>query len=294
MNAPDLPSRRALKVPRFTAGLLILFFCLAAAAHPAVSVVRDSQGNIYYSDLKQVWRIAPDGTQTVAMPGVHTHELCLDASDHLYGEHLWYEGNDKWWHYVWRRSPEGKLEQIIPPTEGFLANYSFVRDAAGNMYWADREDAGGPAIRKQSPDRTVSTLLQSAAFRDIRWMTCAPNGTLYLIDSADLIRVDRDGSMSVMARRLSEDRFFQRHKVQGLHADDSGHVWVAVTERGVIKRVAPDGKVTVAARSPAPWRPSGVLAGSGGQLWILEGGPGNAVRVRHVRPAGKETGEPKK
>ena len=120
---------------------LILLFAATAAAHPSVSVVIDRQGNAYYSDLKQVWKVAPDGTKTVAVPGVHTHELYLDPQGNLYGEHLWYEGErtDKWGHYVWRRSPDGQVVKVIPNTEGFLENYSFVRDAAGNMYLANRE-----------------------------------------------------------------------------------------------------------------------------------------------------------
>jgi len=67
-------------------------FAVVAGAHPSVSIVIDSGGNVYYSDLEQVWRVAPDGSKTVAVPHVHTHELFLDPQDNLYGEHLWYEG----------------------------------------------------------------------------------------------------------------------------------------------------------------------------------------------------------
>ena len=62
------------------------------SAHPGIGIVVDSRGNVFYTDLKQVWRIAPDGTRSVAVPGVHTHELYLDAQDNLFGQHLWYEG----------------------------------------------------------------------------------------------------------------------------------------------------------------------------------------------------------
>jgi streptogramin lyase len=96
--------------------------------------------------------------------------------------------------------------------------------------------------------------------------------------------------MRVLAENLSGDRskLNQRHKVQGLCADDAGNVWVTVYERREIKKVSPDGKVTVVARSPAPYRPSGVLATPDGHLWILEDSMPNRARLQHIAPAGKE------
>src|SRR5262245_61408252 len=83
----------------------------AAHAHPGVGIVQDSRGNIFYTDLKQVWKLAPDGKKSVAVPNIHTHELCLDDEDNLSGEHLWYEGDatKKWGHRVWRMTKDGTL-----------------------------------------------------------------------------------------------------------------------------------------------------------------------------------------
>ena len=39
----------------------IVLVAASAAAHPGIGIVADSRGNIFYTDLKQVWRIAPDG-----------------------------------------------------------------------------------------------------------------------------------------------------------------------------------------------------------------------------------------
>src|SRR6267142_1160655 len=119
--------------------VVVLLGTPPAHSHPGVGIVEDRGGNVFYTDLKQVWKISPDGRKSVAVPSVHTHELCLDADDSLYGEHLWYEGDatKKWGHRVWRLSKEGLLSDVIPAREGFLNDYSFVRDRAGNMYWAD-------------------------------------------------------------------------------------------------------------------------------------------------------------
>ena len=46
---------------------ILKFFCLISivvAAHPGIGIVKDSKGNIYYTDLKQVWKIALDGSKT--------------------------------------------------------------------------------------------------------------------------------------------------------------------------------------------------------------------------------------
>lgn len=56
---------------------------VAAAAHPAVGIVVDSQGAVFYSDTEHVWRIDPRGRRTVAVPAVHTHERWLDGEDNL-------------------------------------------------------------------------------------------------------------------------------------------------------------------------------------------------------------------
>jgi hypothetical protein len=196
--------------------LLLLFSCSTALAHPGIGVVVDSRGNVYYTDLQQVWKVEPSGKRSVAVARVHTHELYLDEHDDLFGEHLWYEGerSDRWGHFVWRLSAGGEYTQLTSPTEGFLRNYSFVRDRAGNMYWASEART---SVMKRSPDRSVSTLAgggpagqdgrgAAAGFTAIRWMYAEPGGTTYLIDDGALRRLAPDGTVRTLARALDEER----------------------------------------------------------------------------------------
>ncbi|HKS23928.1 MAG TPA: hypothetical protein VJZ76_14085 [Thermoanaerobaculia bacterium] len=258
----------------------LLFAATAAYAHPPVGIVVDRGGNVYYSDLKQVWRLAPDGTKTVVVPRVHTHELYLDAEGNLYGEHLWYEGEkiNKWDYYVWRRSPDGRVQTVYGPKREFRTDYSFVRDAAGNHYWADRDHG---AIMKNK------TVLARGRFRDIRWMTAAPDGTVYLIDAVDLVQVSPNSAIRTVARNLSSSRFLRpdigaHHLVMGLWVDPRGNVCVADYAHGEVKRVAPDGGVTVIAKSRLPWSIVGGTYAPNGDLWLLEWSVGNEARVRRV------------
>jgi hypothetical protein len=258
----------------------VLFVASAAFAHPPVGIVVDRGGNVFYSDLKQVWRLAPDGRKSVAVPNVHTHELYLDAAGNLYGEHLWYEGEtiDRWDYYVWRRSPDGRVQTIVGPKREFRTDYSFVRDAAGNHYWADRKNN---AVMKNK------SVLARGRFRDIRWMTATPSGTVYLIDAVDLVQVSPNGAVRTVAKNLSSSRFLRpdigpHHLLMGLWTDPRGNVCVADYAHGVVKRVALDEGVSVIARSHLPWSVVGGTYGPRGELWLLEWAVNGSVRVRRV------------
>lgn len=269
---------------RRTLIVLVAFIAAPLLAHPSVSVVFDSKGNLYYSDLKQVWQRAPDGKLTVAVPGVHTHELAIDAQDNLYGEHVWYEGErtDKWGHYVWKRAPDGRVAMVIPRREGFLTNYSFVRDAAGNMYWADR-DSG--QIRRRAPNGAITTVARE--LRRVRWMTASPRGTLFLIDLPDLVRIDPNGRVTTLVKNIVgglpiTPQWWLRHDVQGLWVDKNENVYVAHTDDRQVLRVTPAGAVTIIAKSPLPWSPTGGGIAPNGEVWVLEVNPVNGMRVRKV------------
>ncbi|MEA2236099.1 MAG: hypothetical protein QOC81_823 [Thermoanaerobaculia bacterium] len=267
-----------------TAALCLLFFASTSAfAHPSVSVVIDSRGNVYYSDLAQIWRVAPDGTRSIAVPNVHSHELYVDAAGTLYGENVWYNGEaaNTWGNSVWKRTSDGRVSFVHPPRAGFNEDTSFVRDAAGNQYFAihDKNE-----IRRKSPDGRVVTMARGS-FKDIRWMTVSPNGIVYLIDSIDLVRITPDGKITTVARNLSSHALAggDRHRVQGLWLDRAGNVYVAASADGVVKRVNPAGRVEVVARSTFPWSPSGGAIAPNGDLWVLEYSVTNQQRVRKVR-----------
>ena len=269
----------------------LVFFLLAAttmAAHPSVSVVMDSRGNVYYSDLKQVWRVAPGGAKSVVVPNVHTHELYVDPQDNLYGEHLWYEGDAtrKWGHSFWRRSPDGRVETVVAAHEAFKNedDPSFVRDRAGNQYWADRPHN---AIMKRAPAGRAMALARGT-FHDIRWMTVTPDGVVYFVDTLDLLRVAPDGTLSVLARGVSTKDLIDpggaHHQVMGLWTDRAGNVWAADAKNRVVKRITPDGKVTAITSSPLGWTVTGGMFAPNGELWLLEWGTVNwsAARARRI------------
>jgi hypothetical protein len=268
---------------RLTVTACAILFAFSAAAHPPVALVIDSKGNVFYSDLEQVWRIAPGGVKSVAVPNVHTHELYLDAQDNLFGEHLWYEGDatKKWGFYVWKRDAAGRVSMVKPRTVGFRTNYSFVRDRAGNMYFADTERG---QIRKIAPDGKVS--LVAGELKQMRWLHATPGGTVYTIDGSDLVRI-RDGRAVRLVRNVVKTSILRayvdfRHAIMGIWTDAAENVYLADYANGEIKRVTPAGVVSKFADSTMPWSPTGGTFAPNGDLWILEATLTNQVRVRKV------------
>lgn len=273
--------------------LLVLWFAAATVfAHPGVGIVQDSQGNVFYTDLKQVWKITPAGQKSIAVANVHTHELCLDNEGNLYGEHLWYEGEqtNRWGHRVWCLKRDGQLVEIIPTRVGFLENYSFVRDHTGNMYWAERGTA--TVIKKRAPNGQISTHA-TGPFRAVGRMTAQPDGTLFLLDAGDLLRISPTGQITTLLHRVSAQPRTATgvntlNYQMGLWLDQAANVNVAVASEHLIMQVKPNGRATVTHRTQPPWAPSGGLVGRAGDVWLLEYSPTNAVRVRQIKGDGHE------
>jgi hypothetical protein len=279
-----------------------------ASAHPGIGIVVDRDGSVFYTDLKQVWRVAPDGTRSIAVPHVHTHELYLAANGDLFGEHVWYEGDatKRWGHRVWKRGLDGTIVDVIPPTVGFLEDYSFVRDARGCMYWAgDGERDAGPrlTIRKRSPDGTVTTLAggtsgrrdgvgAAAQFVDVRWIAASPDGTVVALDSGSIRRIGPDGTVTTLASGLDTAGWHwltgeKCHHIMGLCADAKGDVFVAHTDGQRVLKIAPDGKVTTFARSTCGFAPTGVTVAPSGDVYVLEY-CGDAARARKIAADGTD------
>lgn len=263
----------------------ILFLFLPAAklpAHPGVGIVMDSKGNVYYTDLKQVLKIDIHGRTTVAVPNVHTHELYLDSHDNLFGEHLWYNGeaSNTWEHYVWKYAPEGIVEKIIPDTEGFLKDYSFVRDHAGTMYYADRSQSCQKIVRKNASNQTI-TLMGDQCFKNIRNMISTQAGKLFIIDVFDLKEMDTRGHVRTIARSIhGHSNSTDPHQIMGITIDKHENIYVAIAGGRLIKKITKDGTSTVAATVDSPWAPSGILVSPVGDLFILEYKEANTFEAR--------------
>jgi hypothetical protein len=275
--------------------LLLLFITFAAAGHPGIGIVRDSKGNVFYTDLQQVWKINTAGKKSIAVRNVHTHELYLDDQDNLFGEHVWYNGEaaNTWGHYVWRLTASGKLEKVIPDTEGFRDEFSFVRDHLGRTYQSMGEK-GCQHIARTNLDQTISTM-GNACIRNIRWMTSSPMGHVYLVDELDVKKIDPFGQLTVLARNVAQPKSTQLfvskdHYLAGITLDKKQNVYVCDFSAHDIKKITPSGNVSVMVEITEPWAPTGLLIDEkSGEWWILECSVTNNVRVEKLDKQGKRT-----
>lgn len=250
----------------------------------------DARGNVFYADANRVMMIAPDGRRQIAVPNVHAHELYLDSLGNLYGDHVWSEGRrtKKWGHRVWKRAPDGTITDVIPAAEGLLTGYGFTRDATGTMYWAHGEPR--TEIRKRRNLEPVA-VHSRGSFRDVRSIVAGPDGTVYVIDSADLKKIRPDGKVLIMSPGIasrSASRFTvnRRYAIMGLWLDSRSNLYAASYGTGEVKRVSPSGEVSVISRSGLPWSPTGGMVAPNGDLWILETSLINEVRLKRIASNG--------
>jgi hypothetical protein len=267
--------------------LLLLAVLLSVSfswAHPAIGIVKDSKGNIYYSDTKQVWKVDRNGKQTVVVPNIHTHELFMDSDDNLYGEHLWYKGESNTWsHYVWCLKKTGELVKVKGPQEGFLSDYSFVRDNAGNMYWVERFKTS--RFKKKTPGGKVTTIAENN-YRDIRWMYATPAGVLYFVNHHDLYKIDTKGTVTLLAKNLADNGVpadkIPSNDIFGIWTDADQNVYCAVSSDKAVKKITPAGVVSRVAETTGLWTPTGGVFDNNGNLWLLECNVQNEQRVRKI------------
>lgn len=272
----------------------LLLSPLGLRSHPGVGIVETSRGAIYYTDLKHVWKISSDGTKSIAVSNVHTHELYLDENDNLFGEHLWYNGEtlNTWGYYVWKLSAAGKLEKVIPDTEGYRENYSFVRDHFGHMFWPNRENPCQTLIRSDANGRT--SRLGTGCFENVRWMHVMADGSVALVDFQDVKKVDKDGRVTVVGQKVANKSWTKstrenQNSVYGIWSDKAGSLYTAVSSERLVKKFSADGKESTAFKTSFPWSPSGGVVDAQGRLWILEYNVVNGVRVERVNADGSTT-----
>ncbi|MES2797299.1 MAG: hypothetical protein V4683_15105 [Bacteroidota bacterium] len=268
----------------FSIVFLNILTLVKVLAHPAIGIVKNSKGEIFFTDTQRIWKISSNGkSKLVVVSNVHTHELSIDKNDNIYGEHLWY-GSSKWSHYIWKYSYDGKFSKHVTDSEGFRSDFSFNLDNFGNMYWLESGKKESTLLRKTTNDKIE--ILGTYPTTDVRWQFADSKGDFYFIDDNDLKKIyqnklttiskDLDGLVGENATRKPNNNTF------GIWNDTLGNIYVAVTSMNKVLRIEKNGQKTIIYSSKNDWQPTGGLFDNKKNLWVLEANNKNQQRVIKV------------
>lgn len=257
----------------------MLAIMVPAWAHPAIGIVADRAGTVYYSDTVHVWAVAGDSAPRIVVRDVHTHDLWLDADGTLYGEHLVYNAG-RWTHRVWQRTAEGAVRDVIAARQGFLSDYrdfGFQRDARGAFYWIEGTSPARLRVKRGAlPPETLAEF----PFTNQSWMTVRGDGTVFASENGTAWRVSPGGKPERLPAALSQSR--ERLAIMGMAALADGTTYVAAYGDKAVRRLDANGRVETLDVSPLGWAPTGVAVGPDGAIWILEVAQDNRQRARQI------------
>jgi hypothetical protein len=262
----------------------------AAAAHPPYGLVADRAGNVYFSDLEAVWRLAPDGRLSLFRPGAdaHVHELALAPDGAVEGDYNHYESESGTYRAgIWHRTPDGRETWVLAPNGAPPKGIGLWQDRAGNRYtaqWVSNDDRRTMLFRRAADGRV--TLLfgpqdKAAKFREVLVssvgaMAFPADGSLVLADGHLLRRVPPGGAAAILYQGPAEG------SLRGLFAAPDGRVLAADMGRRIVLAVAPGGKAETLYEEKAAWLPTAVAL-SGPRLLVLEANADSHDYVDRVR-----------
>lgn len=250
-------------------------------AHEGWGIVVDATGRVYFGDIPAnvIWRISKGKKVEKVALGKHSHALVLDSAGNVYGTnpHLTLPIRS-----VWRLTPDGRMTDVIPPTENFpLGLQSFITDGVGNVYSVNARNAqtAEMLLLKRGPEGEITTLAGSTVghadgtgsqvkFMGIDGMAWGPDGMLYLADGPYVRRVAPDGTVTTLgAGPLTEQKWDE--DLLGIAVGANGDVYSADHANRRIRKVTPGGAVSTVLRTGSLWAPTGIAVAPDG-LYVLE------------------------
>lgn len=258
---------------------------LLLSAHPGIGLVYDGNRTIYYTDLNHIWKLdTATGFSEIAVSDVHSHELYLDPSGNLYGEHYWYDETQlSFKNYIWKLGSGGNFKKIRNELSGENTDFSFVRDIAGRSYHTERVDEHFTiAIRDSSG---LYKILESK-FQQPGWKYLTDDGTLYLTDDGSLFALKSNQfveyPIDLATSRFPFSMLSDQHGLYGIWTDPSRNIYLANYGGRSVLQINKQGKISHVFRSGFLWSPVNGVFDNENQLWLLESSVFGNIRVRRI------------
>lgn len=267
------------------ASLILLHITMTVSwSHPGWGIVKDTKGNIYFSDVGRniVWKIDAKGHVSRFVTGKHSHELFIGDQDNIYGVHVEYDGkNDRWLTHRWKATPSGIVSRLNPEAAKHLFEYI---DSRGNTYVfsSDAHKKFAKILKVTSSEDTThfaggtwgdadgkGLAAQLRNFGPAAW---SPDTALVFGSGGIIRKLTLDGTVSTLAGKqhgFGDPDEPRASGFLGIACDRSGAVYAAHWEKDVVILVHRDGKLDRFYNSPAGWSPVGVLI-SVDTVYVLE------------------------
>jgi hypothetical protein len=259
-------------------GLLLI---ATAFGHPGDGIVADGQGDVFYSDLAQVWQLRDGADPTVVIAHVHSHQLHWSSDGRLVGEDVRHVADGHFKRRLWSWQPDQSV-QFGDWREGHpwdVGDYGIPRDRQGRQYLI----RGLRLEVIQSDGERLSVALPAAS---PGWLAFDHRGRVLFTAGDALMRwAPGQQAAEVLATSLIEWRASrrmvdERHALLGLCTRGESTL-VAVNSARTLKHVH-EGVVREVYRAPLNWSPSGCTFDAEGRLWVLEYSLRGKVRARVI------------
>jgi len=255
-----------------------------AQAHPAWGIAVDRHGQVYFSDLKTIWKIDAHGRLSVFRTGTdHTHELNIDDAGSVYGAENSYDPvTQRFFSAIWKSTPAGDASYLLAPIEHPPMGTSIWKDPDGNSYHFVNHPKPDLLVLKRTPNGTVTALVGSNdALRS--YVQDSPHssgatafgadGALYFTNGSTVYKLTKNNTLTVLARHVVKEDPKETPAggtpLFGIAVNAQGDVFVADYGNQRILKIAPDGQLTTHMRAEESWFPTGVAV-SGSDLYVLE------------------------
>jgi sugar lactone lactonase YvrE len=291
----DRSPMRLIKAEIISTLAICAVFSCDASAHPGWGILRDRQGQIFFSDVQTntVWRLNREHRLEAILAHKHSHSLFEDEQGNLFGEHVYYDNaNARWISSIWKLTRDGQLTDVVPPTDSPPRGSGIFLDRAGNVYSVQGGSSESEKVEllKRSPAGQITVIAGGqrghadgnggqARFNYVIGMVWGPDGSLYATDAACARKITMDGTVTTIGDNpLAGVARSEHPRLLGIAVDSSENVYVADYDYGCVRRIARDGAVKTLLNSGFYWSPSGVTA-VGDDLYVLEHQPESGVAV---------------
>lgn len=269
---------------------IALLLPLLGMGHPGIGIVKDSRGNIYFTDLHDVWKIT-NGSKRIIVPNVHTHELYIDQRDYLYGEGSRYDDREnKFYHYLWRYGTGGKVDTVMGMKEAYLRHdFSLARDEEGNEYYLKRflvPHTDTNHIYRKSPEGK-ETVWATGNFKSVNWLHPQEDGKVLYVSNNAIYSVDSTGNIQLVKAHVANAKpSFNFSKtnmmIWGIWQDHEKNIYAALYSNQSVVKIDTRGILTHIYTSKSNWAPLNGVLDNDNNLWVLESSDKNEIRVVEI------------